>query len=91
MSTWLAYILLGSVVVHLTLISVCVYRVWRGENTVDRLIGADLVGILFLSMLILLALISLEPLYLDLILGLAALGFIVTVLLAKFIGDGHAD
>lgn len=91
MPNWLSYILLGAIVVHLILISVCVYRVWRGQNTVDRLIGSDLVGLLFLCVILLLALITLQPLYIDLALGLAALGFIVTLLLAKFIGDGHAE
>lgn len=91
MPNWLSYILLGAIVIHLILISVCVYRVWRGQNTVDRLIGSDLVGLLFLCVILLLALITLQPLYIDLALGLAALGFIVTLLLAKFIGDGHAE
>ena len=76
-----------SLAVHLALIAVCVWRVWRGENVIDRLIGADLIGTLFLGILILGALILANSVYLDVALGLAALGFISTLALAKYIVD----
>lgn len=80
-------VLLIALLVHLALIPFVVYRVWRGENLPDRLVAADLVGILALAILVLMALLGRQPMYIDVALGLAALGFIVTILLAKFIAD----
>lgn len=85
----LFYTLHGALVIHIALIAVCVWRVWRGENVIDRLIGADLVGTLMLAVLVLIALIWLNPIYIDVALGLAALGFVGTIALAKYIADQH--
>jgi multisubunit Na+/H+ antiporter MnhF subunit len=73
--------------VHIALITVCVWRVWRGENVIDRLIGADLVGTLMLAVLVLIALIRMSATFIDVALGLAALGFVSTIALAKYIAD----
>ncbi len=69
------------------MIAGCVWRVWRGENAVDRLLGADLIGTLILAVLVLVALITRQSLYLDMALGLAALGAVGTIALAKYIAD----
>jgi multisubunit Na+/H+ antiporter MnhF subunit len=79
--------LVGSLGVHIILIGVCVYRVWMGENVIDRLIGADLVGTLVLAILVLLGLIERTSIYFDVALGLAALGFVASVVLAKYLAD----
>jgi multisubunit Na+/H+ antiporter MnhF subunit len=79
--------LVGSLGVHIILIGVCVYRVWLGENVIDRLIGADLVGTLVLAILVLLGLIERTSIYFDVALGLAALGFVASVVLAKYLAD----
>lgn len=83
-------ILIVALLVHLLLIVTCTFKVWRGQNAVDRLIGADLIGILALSVLVILALITGQTLYIDVALGLAALGSIITILIAKFITDESA-
>jgi len=87
MSDILAFVLNIALAIHIALIAVCVWRVWRGENVIDRLIGADLVGTLMLAVLVLIALILLNATYIDVALGLAALGFVSTVALAKYIAD----
>jgi multisubunit Na+/H+ antiporter MnhF subunit len=87
MSDILSLVLSIALAIHIALIAVCVWRVWRGENVIDRLIGADLVGTLMLAVLVLIALIWLNAAYIDVALGLAALGFVGTIALAKYIAD----
>lgn len=87
MSEILSVVLNIALAIHVALIAVCVWRVWRGENIVDRLIGADLVGTLMLAVLVLIALILRDATYIDVALGLAALGFVGTIAFAKYIAD----
>lgn len=81
---WAMYI---SLAVHITLLAVAIWRLWRGENVVDRLIGLELVSTLTLAVLVLVALISRESLFIDVALGLGALGFISTIALTKYAAD----
>ncbi len=87
MSDLLAVVLYGALVIHIGLLAVCVWRLWRGENVIDRLLGADVFSTLVLGVLVLVALLTLNSLYIDVALGLAALGFIGTIALAKFVAD----
>jgi multisubunit Na+/H+ antiporter MnhF subunit len=87
MSDILSLVFNIALAIHIALIAVCVWRVWRGENVIDRLIGVDLVGTLMLAVLVLVALIRLNAIYIDVALGLAALGFVGTIALAKYIAD----
>jgi multisubunit Na+/H+ antiporter MnhF subunit len=87
MTTILTYILYLALLVHIGLLAVILWRVWRGENVIDRLMGADLLGTLTLSILVLLALIEQDSIYVDVARGLAALGFISTIALAKYVAD----
>jgi len=85
--TWVEWTLIFSLAVHIVLTGVCVWRVWRGQNVIDRLIGADLVGTLALAVLVLIALIERTSIYFDVALGLAALGFMASIVLAKYLAD----
>ncbi|MCS6848905.1 MAG: monovalent cation/H+ antiporter complex subunit F [Anaerolineae bacterium] len=76
-----------ALLVHALLLGVAVWRVLRGENAVDRLLSVELVSVLALCMLILIALITGESIYMDVALALAALGFIGTLALAKYLAD----
>ena len=87
MTTILTYVLYLALLVHIGLLAVILWRVWRGENVIDRLMGADLLGTLTLSILVLLALIEQDSIYVDVALGLAALGFISKIALAKYVAD----
>ncbi len=89
MSAALSFVLHAALILHIALIALCVWRVWRGENVIDRLIGADLVGTLILGMLVIIAMIRGNALYIDVALGLAALGFVSTIALAKYVADGR--
>lgn len=87
MATILTIVLYLALIVHIGLLGVVLWRVWRGENVIDRLMGADLLGTLALAVLVLLALIERDSIYLSVAVGLAALGFIGTIALAKYVAD----
>jgi len=87
MTNILLFALYISLLIHMVLIAIAVWRVWRGENVIDRLMGTELVTTLFTAVLIIIALIFRESIYIDVALGLAALGFIGTVALAKYLAD----
>ena len=73
--------------VHILLLAVILWRTWQGENVIDRLIAVDLLGILTLAVLVIISLIERNSVYIDVALGLAALGFVSTLALAKYIAD----
>lgn len=74
-------------VIHIGMLMVCAWRVWRGENIIDRLIGLDVATILVLIVLVLIAIIENNPLFFDVAIGLAAMSAIATIALAKYIAD----
>ena len=87
MGAMLTYVLYLALLVHIGLLAVVLWKVWRGENIIDRLMGADLLGTLTLAVLVILALIERDGIYVDVALGLAALGFIGIIALAKYVAD----
>lgn len=87
MSAALELVLQASLAIHVLLIAVCVGRVWRGENAVDRLLGADLAGALTIATLVLLSLLRSAPMYVDIGLAIAALGAIGTLVFARHLAE----
>ncbi len=87
MTAILDFVLYAALFIYVLLVVLVVWRVWRGENVVDRLIGVELTGTLILAVLVLVSLISRDSIYIDVALGLAALGFIGTIALARYIVD----
>jgi multicomponent Na+:H+ antiporter subunit F len=83
----LQIVLYISLVIHLLLTTVVVWRLWRSENVVDRLVAVELVTTLVLAVLVLVSLIYRDSIYIDVALALAALGFISTIALAKYVAD----
>jgi multisubunit Na+/H+ antiporter MnhF subunit len=84
---FLPYLLSIALVIHVALIGVCIWRVWRGDNSIDRLLNADVIGTLILCVFILIALFERSLLYIDAALGLAVLAMIGTIALARFIAN----
>jgi multisubunit Na+/H+ antiporter MnhF subunit len=76
-----------AMLLHVGMMAVVVWRIWRGETVADRLVGVDLVTTLLISILILLSITQRDSIYIDLALALAALGFISTIALAKYLAD----
>ncbi len=74
-------------ILHVGMLAIVVWRIWRGDTVVDRLIGVDLITTLLISILVLLSITQRDSIYIDLALALAALGFISTIALAKYLAD----
>jgi multisubunit Na+/H+ antiporter MnhF subunit len=87
MITFFTSVLYAALVVHIGLIFLSLYYFWRRKEVFDRLITADLITNYGLAMLVILALIVNDTLFLDVSLGLAAVGFIGVIALAKYIAD----
>jgi multicomponent Na+:H+ antiporter subunit F len=76
-----------SLLVHVVLIAITTWFIWRSETIINRLISLELLGTLVLAVLVLVAIINGQPLLIDVALGLAALGFIGMVAVARYIAD----
>ena len=87
MNEFLVYTLYSSLAVHVVLLAFCVWKVWQGENVVDRLIGLELVGTLTMALLVITAVLQQRSLYLDVALGLVALSFIGMIALSRYIAN----
>lgn len=87
MEQFLNVILQAALVIHTLLLAFVVYKVWQGKEIMERLVGADIVATLTIGILVLTALIQANGIYIDVALGLAALGFVSTIALAKYAAD----
>jgi multisubunit Na+/H+ antiporter MnhF subunit len=83
----LLIVLYLSLLVHVLLMVVVAYRLWNGENVIDRLMASDMLSNLTLAVLVLMGLIYREMIYIDVVLGLAALGYITIIAFSKYITD----
>lgn len=72
---------------HLIMALVAAWHVWRGENSIARLIALDLGSTLTLAVLILISILEQNSIFMDAAIALAALSYLSTVALAKFISD----
>ncbi|MEM7332019.1 MAG: monovalent cation/H+ antiporter complex subunit F [Chloroflexota bacterium] len=86
-STILNITIQAAFAIHALLIGYAIYRVWRGKDTIGRLLGVELVGTLTIAVLVLLALVQQNRLFIDVALGLGALGFISVIGFAKYTAD----
>lgn len=66
----------------------CGYRVWKGPQIADRLLAIDLMTTLIVGIMVLFALIDGIPMLVDLGLAMAALSFIATMGIARYVADG---
>ncbi|MFO7536540.1 MAG: MrpF/PhaF family protein [Chloroflexota bacterium] len=87
MTDFLTITLYLSLLIHVVLIAVTTWFVGRSENVINRLLSLELLGTLILAVLILIAIINNERIYIDVALGLAAMGFVGMVAVARYIAD----
>jgi multisubunit Na+/H+ antiporter MnhF subunit len=66
----------------------CGWRAWRGPKTGDRLLAIDLIVTLIAGLLVILALLNGQGMYLDVALAISALSFIGTVGISRFVSEG---
>lgn len=87
MDNLLNYMLWIALITHIGMVLVCVWRVWRGENIIDRLVGLDVTATLVIAILVLIAILQQNSFFIDIAIGLTALGAVSSIALAKFIAD----
>ena len=63
-------------------------RLWRGPSIADRLLAIDMITTLLAGVMVMLALILQQGMFVDVALALGALSFISTLGLARFVADG---
>ena len=74
-------------VAHLLMALVAAWRVWHGENGVSRLAGLDLASTLTIAILVIISIIRANSIFIDVAIAAAALSYISTIVLAKYISD----
>ncbi|MBX3404107.1 MAG: hypothetical protein KF699_11915 [Phycisphaeraceae bacterium] len=87
MPAFLQFTLDAAILAHLVLLAACIVRLCRGESAFDRLLAVDLIGTLLLAIAVLFAIRERQSIVLDVALGLAAVGFTGSILLAKYVAD----
>jgi multisubunit Na+/H+ antiporter MnhF subunit len=83
----LLMVLYVSLLIHILLMIFVAWRLWNGENVIDRLMASDMLSNLTMAVMVLMALIYRQTLYVDVAFGFAALGFITIITFAKYITD----
>jgi multisubunit Na+/H+ antiporter MnhF subunit len=85
MSAWFSAILWFALLVHILLTIIAIWRVWQGENVIERLAGAEVVSTLLVAIILLVAVLSQRAMFLDMLLPFAALSFIGTIALSRYV------
>ena len=87
MEQLLITILYISLFINVLLLCLAAWKLWNGQNVIDRLMASDLLSNLTMAVLVLAALIYRQKIYIDVALGLAAIGYITIITFAKYIAD----
>jgi multicomponent K+:H+ antiporter subunit F len=70
-------------------VALCLYRLMRGPDTTDRILALDTLYINAIALLVLLGIESSNSAYFESALLIAAMGFVGTVALAKYLLRGN--
>lgn len=83
----LVFTLYTSLAIHMALIAVAVLYLLYGKSVADRLLSVELLTTLVLAVIVILALVTEQSLYMDIATVIAALSFIGTIAVAKYLAD----
>jgi multisubunit Na+/H+ antiporter MnhF subunit len=90
MSDWLMVLVNIALLAMVALLPLAFYRVaQRGQETAERLVGVDLITNLLVGIVILLAVIEQTDTTIDIGIVVAALSFVGTVSIARYISEGR--
>lgn len=79
-----------ALLVMIVLLVPCIYRLWQGPTSADRLQVIDTVTTLLIGIIVVLALLRTDFMFVDIAIALAAFAFISTLALARYISEGRA-
>jgi multicomponent Na+:H+ antiporter subunit F len=79
----------GALFVLIVLLLPCIYRLWQGPTSADRLQVIDTVTTLLIGIIVVLALVRADFMFVDIAIALAAFAFISTLALARYISEGR--
>jgi multisubunit Na+/H+ antiporter MnhF subunit len=77
-----------ALIILVALLLPCVYRLAVGETPADRLQAIDTMTTLLIGIIVVLASMQQEWMFLDIAIALAACGFVGTLVLARYISEG---
>lgn len=77
--------LMGVVIIVITNILVCLYRATKGPTIQDRVLAINIIGSKVLIVLVLMAVIFKNSIYLDVAILLVLLNFIVTIVISRYL------
>lgn len=69
----------------------CLYRVWRGPTSADRIVAVDILGILVVAFCVFSVVFLKRRFLMDIAIAWAIFGFIGTLALAKYLEGKHFD
>jgi multicomponent Na+:H+ antiporter subunit F len=72
-------------------VAMCVYRIFKGPRSADRMVGIDILGIIVVIFCVILALYTGFEYYMNIAIAWSVLGFVSTITLAKFLEGRHLD
>lgn len=76
---------MGVVIIVITNILVCLYRATKGPTIQDRVLAINIIGSKVLIVLVLMAVIFKNSIYLDVAILLVLLNFIVTIVISRYL------
>lgn len=76
-------------VIMVVLLAICTWRVAVGPSPADRLQAIDTITNLLIGIIVVLALVQGRAFLVDVALALAAFGFVSTVAIARYLGEGR--
>ncbi len=77
----------GALLVLIVLLVPCIYRLYVGPSAADRLQVTDTITTLLIGIIVLLALVRNDRMFIDIAIALAAFAFIGTLALARYISE----